>query len=71
MADELSEQLEADLLGNSSKTPRENWAVGEILRLRKLLSNEPVSHTDFMAAHEQKHGKAGKGSTAKVADKSE
>ena len=49
--DELSKQLEADLMGNSSKSPRENWAVAEILRLRALL--------------DEKHAKGEKGSTLK------
>jgi hypothetical protein len=53
----LQDILIDDLMGNSSKSPRENAAVAEILRLRKLL--------------DEKHGKAEKGSTAKAAGESE
>jgi hypothetical protein len=55
----LQEILIADLMGNSSKSPRENAAVAEITALRAQI------------AELKKHGKAEKGSTAKVAGKAE
>ena len=72
----LQEILIDDLMGNSSKSPRENAAVAEILRLRQLLGTEhkPIINDNPIAVAggiSQKHGKAGKGSTAKAAEKSE
>lgn len=55
----LHEILIDDLLGNSSKSPRENAAVAEILQLRARV------------AELEKHGKAGKGGAAHEAEKSD